>query len=133
MITKKKKKKKKKGELLYILEKSKNNNIYQYGIILDEINLASDELLELLYTFLNSIFERKEYYSPDGEKYENIGKIALIATMNDARLSNARTTLSNSILNLSHLFNYQIIMKKKCFYYQKIFYVKIIFYLKINL
>lgn len=46
----------------------------------------------------------------------NIGNIAVVATMNDARLSNSRTSLSNSFLNLCHFLNYQIIQLMKLFY-----------------
>ena len=99
--------------LLSILNLSKNSNkYYQHGLILDEINLASDELLEILYSYLISIFyddgikdeKYKDYISPDGYKYEKIGNIGVIATMNDAKISNSRTSLSNSFLNLCHSF-----------------------------
>jgi midasin (ATPase involved in ribosome maturation) len=75
---------------------------------LDEINLATDELLEFLYSYLISIFyedeNNKNYISPDGVKYERIGNIGVIATMNDAKLSSSRTSLSHSFLNLCHSF-----------------------------
>ena len=99
--------------LLSIL-KSSQNYIYYYkqGLMLDEIYLASDVLLEFLYYYLTSIFyedETKEegnknYISPDGFKYEKIGNIAVIATINDAKISNSRTSFSNSFLNLCHSF-----------------------------
>ena len=97
--------------LLSILKRSKNSTrYYKQGLILDEINLASDNLLEFLYSYLASIFhedsskEDNNYISPDGVKYEKIGNIGVIATMNDAKLSNSRTSLSNSFLNLCHSF-----------------------------
>ena len=102
--------------LLSILSLSKDSSeFFKQGLILDEINLASDELLELLYSYLSSLFNEdngdktnngnnKNYISPDGIKYEKIGNIAVIATMNDARMSNSRTSLSNSFLNLCHFF-----------------------------
>ena len=99
--------------LLSILKYSKNSiNYYKQGLILDEINLSSDVLLEYLYSYLSSIFyedgneeeNNKTYISPDGVKYESIGNIGVIATMNDAKLSNSRTSLSNSFLNLCHFF-----------------------------
>ncbi len=125
--TKVKTKTKKQG-LILILEQSLNStNFYKQGLILDEINLASDELLEHLYSYLSSLYNEddedgiinvnnKNYISPDGIKYENIGNIAVVATMNDARLSNSRTSLSNSFLNLCHFLNYQIIQLMKLFY-----------------
>ena len=79
--------------LLSILKYSKNSlNYYKQGLILDEINLSSDELLEYIYSYLSSIFyedgseenNNKTYISPDGVKYEAIGNIGVIATMNDA-------------------------------------------------
>ena len=106
--------------LLSILNLSKNSyKYYNQGLILDEINLASDELLEILYSYLIKIFyedgikdkNNKDYISPDGYKYEKIGNIGIIATMNDAKISNSRTSLSNSFLNLCHYFklpNYNI-------------------------
>ena len=91
--------------LLSILRKSQNSTKYfRQGLILDEINLASDVLLEYLYSYLNSIFNQEDYISPDGKKYENIGNIGVIATMNDAKLSNSRTSLSISFLNRCHSF-----------------------------
>ena len=99
--------------LLDILKKSENSTeFYKQGIILDEINLASDVLLEFLYSYLISIFNEdgtknennRNYISPDGIKYINIGKIGVIATMNDAKISNSRISLSNTFLNLCHYF-----------------------------
>ncbi|ORX61262.1 hypothetical protein BCR36DRAFT_408210 [Piromyces finnis] len=92
------------GPLYQVLRKSSNSIEYcKNGLLLDEINLASNELLDQLYSFLTSLFYKKIYYTPQGESYE-IGNIGVIATMNDAKLSNARTTLSSTILNLSHTF-----------------------------
>ena len=91
--------------LLSILKKSENSkNFYKQGLILDEINLASDKLLEYLYFYLNALFKKEDYISPDGIKYNNIGNIGVIATMNDAKLSNSRTSLSISFMNRCHLF-----------------------------
>ena len=76
--------------LLKILTKSKSNDkFYQNGLIIDEINLGSNELLEMLYSFLLSIFsqnkENNNYYiSPDGLKFENFGNISVIGTMNNS-------------------------------------------------
>ena len=91
--------------LLTILELSQNSeNYYKHGLILDEINLASDILLEYLYSYLDSLLKHEDYISPDGVKYKNIGNIGIITTMNDAKLSNSRTSLSNSFINRCHLF-----------------------------
>ena len=91
--------------LLSILENSKNSlNYYKHGLILDEINLASDILLEYLYSYLDSVIKQEDYISPDGVKYQQIGNIGVIATMNDAKLSNSRTSLSNSFLSKCHSF-----------------------------
>ena len=90
--------------LLSILRKSQNSmQFYLQGLILDEINLASDILLEYLYSYMNSILHHEDYISPDGIKYQNIGNIGVIATMNGAKLSNSRTNLSNSFMNRCHL------------------------------
>ncbi|ORX59905.1 hypothetical protein BCR36DRAFT_408277 [Piromyces finnis] len=92
------------GPLLQIVQKSSNSIKYcKNALLLDEINLASNELLTQLYSFLISIFYKKEYHTSYGKNYK-IGKIGVIATMNDAKLSNARTALSSNILNLSHTF-----------------------------
>ena len=91
--------------LLSIIERCQNSEYYyKHGLILDEINLASDMLLEYLYSYLDSILTQGSYISPDGVKYKNIGNIGIIATMNDAKLSNSRTSLSNSFINRCHLF-----------------------------
>lgn len=76
-------------------------------------------MFEFLNNYLTSIFyedgtkeeSNKNYISPDGFKYEKIGNIAVIATMNDNKISISRTSLSNSFLNLCHSFklpNYTI-------------------------
>lgn len=90
--------------LLSILLKSRNSTkYYKQGIILDEINLATDELLKFLNSYLSSIFsedeledEKKKNISPDGVKYERIENIGVIAKMNDAKLSISKTSLSHS-------------------------------------
>ena len=83
--------------LFSILDNSSNfKDYYKHGLILDEINLASDILLEYLYSYLDSILKQEDYISPDGFKYQNIGNIGVIATMNDSKLSNSRMSLSNS-------------------------------------
>ena len=97
--------KRKQQGLLEILEKSFNStDYYKYGLICDEINLAQDILLEHLYSYLDAILKKEDYISPDGIKYLNIGNIGVIATMNDAKLSNSRTSLSYSFINKCHLF-----------------------------
>ena len=63
----------------------------------------------MLYSFLLSIFsqnkENNNYYiSPDGLKFENFGNISVIGTMNNSRLSNSRSSLSSSFINLCHCF-----------------------------
>ncbi|OUM69791.1 hypothetical protein PIROE2DRAFT_57210 [Piromyces sp. E2] len=93
-----------KGPLYQVLNDSSTSIEHcRNGLILDEINLASNELLDQLTTFLISLFYKGEYHTPQGEVFK-IGNIGVIATMNDAKLSNARTTLSSTILNLSHTF-----------------------------
>jgi len=88
-----------KGPLYQVLNNSSTSIKYcRNGLLLDEINLASNELLDQLYSFLTSLFYKKVYHTPQGEDYE-IGNIGVIA-----KLSNARTTLSSTILNLSHTF-----------------------------
>ena len=74
--------------LLKILNESKNNNnIYKVRLILDEINLAPDDILDNLYFYLINIKDDdKKYTSLDGKTYTDIGKIAIIATMNSAKL-----------------------------------------------
>ena len=97
-------------KLLKILTGSKGNlDCYENGLLLDEMNLAKDELLENLYSYLGAIKNnlKKEYTSPDGRKYSNIGNIAVTITMNGSTMSNSRTSLSDSFLNLSHSFKLQ--------------------------
>ena len=110
-------------ELLSILKESINAMDYSYGLILDEMNLCSDELLEILYSYLASIKNEKkrEYMYLDGAKFTNIKNIAVIITMNGSTMSNSRTSLRNTFLNLIHSFkipNYTIgelslLIKKK--------------------
>ena len=93
-----------KKELLLILDNSRDKNeYYEEGLILDEMNLSPYDLLEDLYSYLRAIKDpKREYTSPDGQNFTNIGNIAIIITMNDSTMSNSTTSLSNSFLNLSH-------------------------------
>ena len=96
-------------KLIKILEDSKNNkNIFEYGLLLDEMNLSKEELREDLYSYLGAIKnndnKNNEYTAPDGTKYSDIGNIAVTITMNGSTMSNSRTSLSDSFLNLSHTF-----------------------------
>ncbi len=102
-----------KKELLTILENKENNNqknnqkiiIYEKGLILDEINLASPQLLEHLYNYLISIKKKeRKYISPDGQEFSDFGKIAVVITMNGASVSSSRTSLNNIFLSLIHSF-----------------------------
>ena len=86
---------------------------YKKGLLIDEINIGKEELLELLiYSYLLPIFNKnkknnddndKKYVSFEGKSY-NVGKLCVIGTMNNSRLSSSRTSLSNSFLNLCHFF-----------------------------
>ena len=73
-------------------------------------------MTSIFYEDGNNNGATKDYISPDGHKYKNIGNIGVIATMNDAKLSNSRTSLSNSFLNLCIFLNYPIIILMKYFY-----------------
>jgi len=92
------------GPLYEVLSNSSTSQEHcRNGIIIDEINLLSDEVSDQLCSYLNSIFYKEVYHTSQGKDYK-IGNIAVVATMNDAKLSNARTTLSSTLLNLSHTF-----------------------------
>ena len=94
-------------DLLIILEESKNKNeYYEHGLILDEINLSKDELLEDLYSYLISIKsqEKKKYTTPEGKQFSEYGNIGVVVTMNGSNMSNSRTSLSSSFLQLCHSF-----------------------------
>ena len=94
-----------KKPLLEILEKTNQQiDIIKNGLILDEINLSPDNLLEQIYSYLIEIKNNKRYMSPDGDTFYEIGKIAVVATLNGSRISNYRISLSNSFLNLTHCF-----------------------------
>jgi len=94
--------------LLEILKNSKSDiNYFEQGLLLDEMNLSKDELREDLYSYLGAIKnnDTKKYTGPDGTEYSNIGNIAVTITMNGSTMSNSRTSLSDSFLNLSHSFH----------------------------
>ena len=94
--------------LLKILNGSQSKfNYFEQGLLLDEMNLSKDELREDLYSYLGAIknYENKKYTGPDGTEYSNIGNIAITITMNGSTMSNSRTSLSDSFLNLSHSFH----------------------------
>jgi hypothetical protein len=76
------------------------------------MNLASSQLLEYLYNYLNCIkkeeINERKYISTDGVEYPKsgklIGKIAVVITMNGASVSSSRTSLNNIFLSLIHSF-----------------------------
>ena len=74
----------KEKELLKILDQNIDNkkqieSFYQKGLILDEMNLASSQLLEYLYNYLNCIkkeeINERKYISTDGVEYPKSGKL----------------------------------------------------------
>ena len=96
--------------LLKIIEESKcDNNIFKKGLLLDEMNLSNDNLREDLYSYLGAIKnnDNKEYIARNGKKYSEIGNIAVTITMNGSTMSNSRTSLSDSFINLSHTLRLQ--------------------------
>jgi len=97
------------GPLYQVLNNNSDNNFdskkgFMKGLILDEINLASNELLNQIYTYLISLFYKNVYYSPEGKVYDISSCIGAVATMNDPKLSKARTTIPYTIQNRSHTF-----------------------------
>ena len=115
--------------LIRILRDSEGNiKYYKNGLLLDEINLGKEELLENIYSYLLQIFNKNNknndddnFISFEGKKY-NLGKLCVIGTMNNSKLSNSRTSLSNSFLKLCHFFkltNYslneiRLLIQSKC-------------------
>ena len=92
-------------QLLIVLEKSKGKNeYYENGLILDEINLSKDELLEDLYSYLMKIKSEQKIYTTEGKKFTEYGNIGVVVTMNGSNMSNSRTSLSSSFLQLCHSF-----------------------------
>ena len=101
-------------KLLKILEESEGMKEYfEYGLLLDEMNLSKEDLREDLYSYLGAIKNKEEYTASDEKKYINIGNIAITITMNGSIMSNSRTLLLDSFLNLSHLFKLQNYTKEE--------------------
>jgi len=101
-------------KLLKILEESKGTKEYfEYGLLLDEMNLSKEDLREDLYSYLGTIKNKEIYTASDEKKYTNIGNIAITITMNGSVMSNSRTSLSDSFLNLSHSFKLQNYTKEE--------------------
>jgi MoxR-like ATPase len=71
------------------------------AILLDEINLASPQLLERLEGFILRMLEPGRYLLPNGKDICH-GPIVIVATMNSAALSNARSALSTKLQGASH-------------------------------
>jgi hypothetical protein len=75
------------------------------AILLDEINLASPQLLERLERFMLRMVEEHSgparYFLPNGKEIWYRSMI-IVATMNSAALSNARSTLSTKLQGASH-------------------------------
>jgi hypothetical protein len=98
------------GPLTLAMQRScsdENNQILpSQAILLDEINLASPQLLERLEGFMLRMVRRREssenrYLLPNGKDVFH-GSIVIVATMNSAALSNARSALSRKLQGASH-------------------------------
>jgi midasin (ATPase involved in ribosome maturation) len=70
---------------------------------LDEINLASPSLLNILESWILEAIEPGKYMLSNGE-IVNHAPIAVVATMNSAALSKARSALSTKLQGASHFF-----------------------------
>jgi MoxR-like ATPase len=71
------------------------------AILLDEVNLASIQLLELIEVFMLEMMCDGKYILPNGKEVSH-GRIVIVATMNSAALSNARSMLSSKLQGASH-------------------------------
>ncbi|KAA6394275.1 MAG: putative Midasin, partial [Streblomastix strix] len=77
-------------------------NLPSQAILFDEINLAPPHLLEVIEIFMLEMGTMNRYFLPNGK--EIIHKpIVIVATMNSAALSNARSALSTKLQGASHL------------------------------
>jgi ABC-type multidrug transport system fused ATPase/permease subunit len=78
-----------------------NLKIPSQAILLDEINLASPPLLEVLEVFMLNMGSQDAFILPNGKSIQH-RPIVIVATMNSAALSNARSALSTKIQAASH-------------------------------
>ncbi|KAA6402261.1 MAG: hypothetical protein EZS28_002207, partial [Streblomastix strix] len=71
------------------------------AILIDEINLAEPHLLDVIESFMLEMSKEDRFFLPNGK--EIIHKpIVIVATMNSAALSNARSSLSTKLQGASH-------------------------------
>jgi hypothetical protein len=74
---------------------------YSQAILLDEINLAPPSLLDILEAWILEVITYGKYMFSNNE-IVNHGPIMVIATMNSAALSKARSSLSTKLQGASH-------------------------------
>jgi midasin (ATPase involved in ribosome maturation) len=98
------------GPLTVAMNRSCNDSIDQplpsQAILLDEINLASPQLLERLEGFMLHMVSRSSagkgrYLLPNGKGVDHHA-IVIVTIMNRAALSNARSALSAKLQDVSH-------------------------------
>jgi midasin (ATPase involved in ribosome maturation) len=73
------------------------------AVLLDEINLAPPSLLDVLETWILEVGKAGKYTLSNGEVIFH-GPIVVVATMNNAALSKAHSSLSTKLQGASHYF-----------------------------
>ncbi|KAA6378241.1 MAG: putative AAA family ATPase midasin, partial [Streblomastix strix] len=82
-------------------EKDNKQKLPSQSILIDEINLAEPHLLEVIESFILEMGKSGRFFLPNGKEI-NHKSIIIVATMNSAALSNARSALSTKLQGASH-------------------------------
>ncbi|KAA6391978.1 MAG: putative NEK protein kinase, partial [Streblomastix strix] len=78
-----------------------DQQIPSQAILIDEINLAEPHLLDVIESFMLEMGKEDRFFLPNGKEISH-KTIVIVATMNSAALSNARSSLSTKLQGVSH-------------------------------
>ncbi|KAK8807361.1 hypothetical protein WA158_004120 [Blastocystis sp. Blastoise] len=95
-----------------VIDKYKNNDKkyalykgeYTIGLLLDELNLASPELLDTISTLITQASKRGSFYIPGDRVINKLPRLLIVICENPAVMSNSRGVLPKSIIDKSFYF-----------------------------
>jgi hypothetical protein len=78
-----------------------NTQLPSQAILLDEINLASPQVLELLEFYILNMNKSSRYFLPNGKSISH-NTIVIISTLTSSSLYNSFSSLSTKLQDVSH-------------------------------
>ncbi|KAK8809840.1 hypothetical protein WA158_000783 [Blastocystis sp. Blastoise] len=79
-------------------------NGYTIGLLLDELNLASPELLDTITDLIYKSCNNEKFYIPGYKQIDHLPHIIIVISQNPPTLSSSRGTLPKSLLKLGYYY-----------------------------